>query len=129
MSGNERADGPDEVGSGGVSPAEFVARLGRGEHPAQVYAIMKLVPNTMPVPDDADEWIAAFSRRVRTAGNLLPGGDGKTSMAMIWDTDPQGTAATPLGGPGLDLCATCLTPVDEPSPECTNPFNHQEQQA
>ncbi|MFD9248421.1 hypothetical protein [Streptomyces bottropensis] len=129
MSGNERADGPDEVGSGGVAPAEFVARLGRGEHPAQMYAIMKPVPNTMPVPDDADEWIAAFGRVI--TGGHLPGGDGKTSMTMVVDTDPQGTAATPLGGPGpgLDLCRTCRTPVGEPSPECTNPFNHQEQQA
>lgn len=127
MSGNERADGPDEVGSGGVPPAEFVARLRRGEHPAEMYTIMRPVPNTMPVPDDADEWIAAFGR-VLAPGNL-PGGDGKTSTTMLLDTDPQGTAATPLGGPGLDLCRTCLTPVGEPSAECTNPFNHQEQQA
>ncbi|MFJ3140204.1 hypothetical protein ACIPK5_30460 [Streptomyces sp. NPDC086843] len=60
MSGNERANGPDEVGSGGLSPAEFVERLGRGEHPR--YAIMKPVPNTMPIPDDADEWIETFGR-------------------------------------------------------------------
>ncbi|PRH81084.1 hypothetical protein C6N75_00630 [Streptomyces solincola] len=127
MSGNERADGPDEVGSRGVPPAEFVARLQRGEHPAEMDTIMKPVPNTMPVPDDADEWIAAFGRVI--TGGHLPGGDGKTSTTMFLDTDPQGTVATPLGGPGLDLCRTCLSPVGEPSPECTNPFNHQEQQA
>ncbi|MGA5411599.1 hypothetical protein ACPCSC_30630 [Streptomyces lavendulocolor] len=128
MSGNECADGRDEVGSRGVPPEEFVARLARGEHPAaEMYTIMTPVPNPMPVPDDAEEWIAAFGRVI--TGGHLPGGDGKTSMTMIVDTDPQGTAATPLGGPGLDLCRTCLTPVGEPSAECTNPFNHQEQQA
>ncbi|MGC4950943.1 hypothetical protein ACLQ2N_32725 [Streptomyces sp. DT224] len=127
MSGNERADGPGEVGSGGVPPGDRLAHLGHIEHPTQMYAIMKPVPNTMPVPDDADEWVAAFGRVI--TGGHLPGGDGKTSMPMIVDTDPQGTAATPLGGPGLDLCRTCLTPVGEPSAECTNPFSHQEGQS
>ncbi|WP_404949037.1 hypothetical protein HFP70_35230 [Streptomyces sp. ARC14] len=64
MSGNERAEGPNEVGSGGTSPAEFVARLRRGEHPVQMYTVMKPVPNPVPVPDDADEWVAAFGRVV-----------------------------------------------------------------
>ncbi|MFI5859337.1 hypothetical protein [Streptomyces parvulus] len=125
MSGNERADGPDEVGSGGVPPEEFVARLARGEHPAaQMYTIMKpLTTNSRQSPEIAAEWATSF------LGVIERGGDGKTSMPMTWDTDPQGTTAAPLGGPGLDLCRTCLAPVDQPSPECTNPFNHQEQQA
>ncbi|MFI9052419.1 hypothetical protein [Streptomyces sp. NPDC053427] len=111
-----------------VPPGDRLAHRGHIEHPAQMYAIMKPVPNTMPPPADADEWIAAFGRVI--TGGHLPGGDGKTDIrTRIADTDPQGTAATPLGGPGIDLCRTCLTPVGEPSPECTNPFNHQEQQA
>ncbi|MER6230974.1 hypothetical protein ACFUC2_04765 [[Kitasatospora] papulosa] len=108
-----------------VPPGDRLAHLGHIEHPAEPYVIMKQVSNSLPVPDDADEWIAAFGRVI--AGGNLPGGDGKTSSRpMIVDTDPQGTVATPLGGPGIDLCRTCLTPVGEPSPECTNPFNHQD---
>ncbi|MET8676042.1 hypothetical protein ABZW18_00155 [Streptomyces sp. NPDC004647] len=45
---------------------------------------------------------------------------------MIVDTDAQGTASHPLGRPEIDLCRTCLVPVDQPSAECTNPFNPHE---
>lgn len=125
MSGNEHAHGPGEVDSGGVPPADRLAQFGHIEKPVEMYTIMKPVPNTMPTPADADEWVAAFNRV--TTGGHLSGGDGKSSM--IVDTDPQGTAAAPLCGPGIDLCRTCFTPVGELSPDCANPFNHQEQQA
>lgn len=124
MSGNEHAHGPDEVGSGGVPPADRLAHLGHIEKPVELYTIMSPVSNTMPTPDDADEWVAAFGS-VIASGNLR-GSDGKTSMTMLVDTDPQGALTTPMGGPGIDLCRACLTPVAEPSPECPNPFNHQE---
>ncbi|WP_433860183.1 hypothetical protein [Streptomyces kronopolitis] len=111
-----------------VPPADRLAHLGHIEHPVEMYAVMKPVPNSLPEPADAEEWVAAFGR-VMADGNL-PGGDGKTSTRIkVTDLDPQGDAATPLGGLGLDLCRTCLTPVGEPSPECANPVNHQEQQA
>ncbi len=110
-----------------VPPGDRLAHLGHIEHPVEMYVIMKPVPNSMPVPADADEWISAFGRVV--TDGYLPGSDGKTSTAMIVDTDPQGIAAAPLGGRGLDLCGTCRTPVGEPAPGCANPFNHQEQQA
>ncbi|MFD0352919.1 hypothetical protein ACFVHW_04105 [Streptomyces sp. NPDC127110] len=128
FTGNERGDGADEVGSGGVPPADRLAYLAHTEHPVQMYAIMKPVPNTMPVPDDADEWAAAFGP-VITGGNL-PGGNGKTSTRTTTaDTDPPEPAATPPGGPGLDLCRTCFAPADKPSAQCTNPTNHQAEQA
>ncbi|MBT2511661.1 hypothetical protein J7I98_38970 [Streptomyces sp. ISL-98] len=62
MSEDERAHGPDEVGSGGVPPQDRLAHLGHVERPAQMYAIMKTVSNTMPVPADADEWMQSFTR-------------------------------------------------------------------
>jgi hypothetical protein len=44
---------------------------------------------------------------------------------MLKDTDPWGFA-TPLGGPWIHLRRTCLEPVDQSPPECTNPFNGHE---
>ncbi|MEV0487255.1 hypothetical protein AB0I69_42485 [Streptomyces sp. NPDC050508] len=108
-----------------VPPGDRLAHLGHIEHPTELYTIMKPVPNTLPAPPDAEEWIASFGQVV--ADGNLPGGDGKTSSrAMILDLDPQGAAATPLGGHGVDLCRTCLAPATKASPKCTNPFNHQE---
>ncbi|MFG2408782.1 hypothetical protein ACGFR8_31450 [Streptomyces brevispora] len=87
----------DDPGWGAVPPGDRLAHLGHIEHPMELYTHMTPVSNTMPAPADADEWIAAFGRVV--ADGNLPGGDGRTGTAMIMDTDPQGTAATPLGGP------------------------------
>ncbi|MER7761511.1 hypothetical protein [Streptomyces sp. NPDC097619] len=105
-----------------------MSRLCHVEHPQQMYTIMRPVPASLPVPEDADAWIGAFGRG-RVTG-ILPGGDGKTSAAVSWGTDSQGNAVvlTPLGGPGLDLCGTCHTPVGEPSPGCTETSNHRERQ-
>ncbi|MBV1940860.1 hypothetical protein KUF83_30460 [Streptomyces sp. BV286] len=80
MSGNEHAHGPDEVGSGGVPLDERFAHLGHIEIAAEMYVSMTPVPNTMPVPADADEWIAAFGRVAA---------DGKTRV----DLDPQGNSS------------------------------------
>ncbi|WP_030372448.1 hypothetical protein [Streptomyces rimosus] len=181
------------------SPAIPSSRLGRMESPVEMYTVMKPVPNPLPAPADAEEWLKSFApdaprtprahgmRRGETtdssAGRELallwakfcPGvvehanaktPPGKTpppsadqaarwkeavaraadpgTLAMLEveytaalhhlapdqprplavDTDPQGTPAEWPGGPGLDLCRTCDAPADEPSTQCTNPFNH-----
>ncbi|MFD3815148.1 hypothetical protein ACFWRZ_08780 [Streptomyces rubiginosohelvolus] len=59
------------------SPAIPSSSLAHLESPAEMYTIMRLVPNSMPVPDDMDEWIAAFGRVI--SDRHLPGGDEKTS--------------------------------------------------
>lgn len=68
---------------------------------------------------EAEAWVEAFRETAKR------GGTGKTTYRIpLLDLDPQGTSNTPLGGPGLDLCRTCLKPWGEPSPGCVNPINH-----
>ncbi|MEV7317259.1 hypothetical protein AB0N56_30410 [Streptomyces microflavus] len=106
-----------------VPSSDGFARRGHIEHPVELYTITKPLPNTMATPDGADEWIEDFGL-VLAPGNL-PGGDGKTSSTLPVDTDPPGNADEWIGGPGLDLCRACIAPVNEFSPECAHPFNHQ----
>jgi hypothetical protein len=121
-------------------------RLGHLEYPAETWPTLKMMPGKTPPPDPAGvkRWAETIARatdpgtlammQVEHQALLLDldspevGGSGK-ARALFMDTDPPGSAATPLGGPGLDLCRTCLTPIAEPSPKCTNPFNHQQGQA
>ncbi|MGW7594447.1 hypothetical protein, partial [Streptomyces rubiginosohelvolus] len=109
--------------------ADRLAHLGHIEHPVETYTIMRLTPNTMPVPDDADEWVAAFGR-VLAPGNL-PGGDAKTSTIKIIGTDPQSTATHWAPDWPSVICGErtergcCTTPVGQPEPGCPNTLNHQ----
>ncbi|MGW0757137.1 hypothetical protein ACWD1Y_11715 [Streptomyces sp. NPDC002814] len=115
-----------------VPPGDRLAHLGHIEHPVEMYTVMKPVPNTMPMPDDADEWVAAFGRVI--AGGNLPGGDGKTSSRpMIVDTDPPGSVYRWELRPEIKgmMCGEptefgpCRVGIGDPAPNCPSISNHQ----
>ncbi|MEW1677976.1 hypothetical protein AB0O47_32785 [Streptomyces noursei] len=140
------AEGQDPADGGRIttfdSPAIPSSRLGRIEHPAELWTYIKMmpgktrppqadssmsqalahepVPNSRPWTDADDEWVQSFTRAAVLAPGNTPVGNGKTAVTL----DLPGSAAVGAGGPGIDMCRTCQAPVAEPSPECTNPFNH-----
>ncbi|MFE3547419.1 hypothetical protein ACFXN2_01980 [Streptomyces kronopolitis] len=57
-----------------VPPRDRVAHLGHIEHPAEMYAIMKPVPNRLLVPAEAGEVLKSFA----SVTESLLGGSGKT---------------------------------------------------
>ncbi|MFB8025981.1 MULTISPECIES: hypothetical protein [unclassified Streptomyces] len=127
-----------------VPPGDRLAHLGHIEHPVEMWTDMKFMPGkTTADPDDVNRWKETIFRatdpgtlamaavehealRITLDSSPEVGGSGEARARFLLDTDPQGTVATPTGDPGLGLCRTCLTPVDQPSPECTSPFNHKE---
>ncbi|RSS94252.1 hypothetical protein EF903_06860 [Streptomyces sp. WAC05292] len=44
-----------------VLPEDRLGHLGHVEHPEQMYAVMKPVPNSLPEPADIEEWLKSFA--------------------------------------------------------------------
>ncbi|KIF04737.1 hypothetical protein PL81_16985 [Streptomyces sp. RSD-27] len=130
----EQRDGRTTRQQGPVPPEDRLSHFGAVEHPAEMYAVMKPVPNSLPEPADTREWLKSFAAaalRVPLAidldpqpniiGPLTRSGTGKTSSVPRWELRPE-IKGMRCGEP--TEWGPCRAGIGEPAENCPNTSNH-----
>lgn len=74
-----------------AEPGEGPTHRGHVEHPVQMYAIMKPVPNSLPEPADAEAWISSFARAAEQATEVIAERFGVPAENVSITLDPSPT--------------------------------------